>query len=231
MDIIDSLLGEADQAWRAYGVGSADRVALAADLRLDLRAAAADGGDPVQLLGGDVAGFARRLADEAGVRRVRRDYGRVVGTALIGAMLGAVLGYGILAAAYPAFVRMVDIPRSIDVPVQLAVAVYYGVPAVVVVVGAVIAVRTRLPDLPKIRGTARIMSVLVPAAGIVITPIAIAFAWSTDYSTAPAVVVAEIAMVLAALAGATVLARRLSLREGKVVPDAPHTDATNVRPA
>ncbi|RAO19635.1 hypothetical protein MED15_02794 [Micromonospora noduli] len=110
MDTIDRLLGEADQAWRGYGVGSADRAALAADLRLDLRAAAADGGDPAQLIGGDVAGFARRLADEAGVRRVRGDYGRILGTALIGAVLGVVLGYGLLMAAYPAFVRMIDIP-------------------------------------------------------------------------------------------------------------------------
>ncbi|MDG4811217.1 hypothetical protein O7634_31070 [Micromonospora sp. WMMD1120] len=217
MDTIDSLLGEADQAWRAYGVGSADRVALAAELRLDLRAAAADGGDPVQLLGGDVAGFARRLADEADVERVRRDYFRVLGNALIGAVLGVVLGYGILVAAYPALVRMIDFPRSIDVPIQLAVTVYYGTPAAVIIVGAVIAVRTRLRDLPQIRQTARIMSVLMPTAGIIITPVTIAFAWSTGYSTAPAVVVTEIAMVLFALAGATVLARHLSLRERATV--------------
>ncbi|MEU7803187.1 hypothetical protein AB0J14_25840 [Micromonospora arborensis] len=231
MDTIDSLLGEADQAWRAYGVGPADRAALAADLRLDLRAAAADGGDPVRLLGGDVAGFARRLADEAGVRRVRRDYGRLLGTALIGAVLGAVLGYGLLTAVSPIFVRMVDVPRSIHVPIQLAVAVYYGVPAAVVAAGAVIAVRTRLRDLPRIRKTARIMSVLIPVAGILVTPITMAFAWATGYSTAPEVVTTEIAMVLAALAGATALARRLSLREGRTASDTPHTDTTNFKPA
>ncbi|RAO63150.1 hypothetical protein [Micromonospora saelicesensis] len=231
MDTIDRLLGEADQAWRGYGVGSADRAALAADLRLDLRAAAADGGDPAQLIGGDVAGFARRLADEAGVHRERGNYGRILGTALIGAALGVVLGYGLLMAAYPAFVRMVDIPRSIDVPVQLAVAVYYGIPAAVVVTGAVIAVRTRLRDLPRIRRTAQLMSVLMPVAGIVITPVTVAFAWATDYSAAPPVVVAEIAMVLAALAGATVLARRLSLRESRTASDTSHPDATRVKPA
>ncbi|MBQ1017493.1 hypothetical protein KBX71_06365 [Micromonospora sp. D93] len=231
MDTIDRLLGEADQAWRGYGVGSTDRAALAADLRLDLRAAAADGGDPAHLIGGDVPGFARRLADEAGVRRVRSDYGRVLGTALIGAMLGAVLGYGLLIAVYPAFVNMVDVPRSIHVPIQLAVAVYYGVPGAVVTAGAVIAVRTQLRELPRIRRTARMMTALVPAAGIIITPITVGFAWSTDYSTAPPVVVAEIAMVLAALAGATVLARRLSLREGRNAADTSHPDATRVKPA
>ncbi|MFG1872704.1 hypothetical protein [Micromonospora arborensis] len=231
MDTIDRLLGEADRAWRGYGVGSADRATLAADLRLDLRAAASDGGDPAQLIGADVAGFARRLADEAGVQRVRGDYGRVVGTALIGAMLGAVLGYGLLESAYPVFVHLIDIPRSIDVPIQLAVAVAYGIPAAVVAAGAVIAVRTRLRDLPGIRRTARLMSVLVPVAGIVTTPIIVGFAWATDYSLAPSVVVTEIAMALAALAGATVLARRLSFREARVVSDTPHTDTTNFKPA
>ncbi len=162
---------------------------------------------------------------------MRQDYGRVVNTALIGAVLGAVLGYGLLMAAYPMFVRLVDIPRSIDVPIQLAVAVYYGVPGAVVAAGAVIAVRTRLRDLPGIRRTARLMSVLVPAAGIVITPITVGFAWATGYSTAPAVVVAEIAMVLAALAGAAMLARRLSLREGRPAADTSHPDATRVKPA
>ncbi|TDC35125.1 hypothetical protein E1211_16310 [Micromonospora sp. 15K316] len=212
MDSIDSVLAEAEHAWRAYGIGLADREALAADLRLDLQAAATDGVDPVQLLGGDVAGFARRLADEAGVRRVRQEYRRLLGTALIGAVLGGVLGYGALIALYPLFVRLMDIPRSIEVPIQVAVAVYYGVPAAVVVAGAVIAVRLRLRDVPQFRRTARMMSLLMPAAGILITPITMAFAWSTGYSTAPGVVVAEVAMVLAALAGATVLARRLSLR-------------------
>ncbi|MEU4471000.1 hypothetical protein [Micromonospora sp. NPDC023888] len=231
MDTIDRLLGEADRAWRGYGVGSADRAALAADLRLDLRAAAADGGDPAQLIGGDVAGFARRLADEAGVRRVRGDYGRVVGTALIGTVLGAVLGYGLLESAYPVFVHLIDIPRSIDVPIQLAVAVAYGIPAAVVAAGAVIAVRIQLRDLPRIRRTAQLMSVLVPVAGIVVTPVTVAFAWATDYSFAPPVVVTEIAMVLAALAGATVLARRLSLREGRTAAGSSPPEATRVNPA
>ncbi|RAO19636.1 hypothetical protein MED15_02795 [Micromonospora noduli] len=75
------------------------------------------------------------------------------------------------------------------------------------------------------------MSVLMPVAGIVIMPITVAFAWATGYSAAPPVVVAEIAMVLAALAGATVLARRLSLREGRTAAETSHADATRVKPA
>ncbi len=220
METIDSVLSEADRAWRAHGVSSADRRLLAADLRLDLAAAAADGGDPVQLVGGDVAGFARRLADEAGVRRVRPEYRRLLLTALAGALLGSLLGAGIFRALYPLLVHMIDIPRSIEIPVQVAVVVYYGVPAAVVVAGAVTAVRLRLRDLPQIRRTALLMSLLLPTAGIVVTPITMAYAWSTDYSTAPEVLVVEVVMVLAALAGATVLARRLSLRERRQVTGA-----------
>ncbi|AVT29510.1 hypothetical protein C6361_08390 [Plantactinospora sp. BC1] len=219
MDTIDSVMAEAERAWRAYGVGRADRAALAADLRLDLEAAAADGGDPAQLLGGDVTGFARRLADEAGVQRVRRHYGPLLGTALTGAVLGAVLGYAALALLYPMFVRAVDIPRSIEIPIQLAVVVYYGVPAAVVVTGAVVAVRLWLPEVPRIRRTSRLMGLLLPVAGILVTPLTMAFAWSTDYSTAPEVVVTEIAIVLAALGGATILARRLSLRDSREPSD------------
>jgi len=223
VDPIDSVLTEADRAWRAYGVDSTDRRSLAADLRLDLQAAVADGVDPVRLFGGDVAGFARRLADEAGVRRPRQEYGRLLGTALVGAALGGVLGFGILMVFNPVFVRMVDIPRSIQVPVQVAVAVYYGVPAAVVVVGAVTAVRLRLRDLPQTRKTAWMMSLLLPVAGILITPITMAFAWSTGYSTAPPIVLTEVAMVLAALAGATILARRLALSNRRQAAAAPPT--------
>ncbi|MDG4786581.1 hypothetical protein O7626_11675 [Micromonospora sp. WMMD1102] len=188
MDTIDNVLAEADRAWRAYGIGRADRATLAADLRLDLEAAAADGGDPAQLVGGDVAGFARRLADEAGVRRVRHDYGRLLRTALAGAALGGVGGYVVLAALYPLFVRAVDIPRSIEIPVYLAVAVYYGVPAAVVVTGAVTAVRLRLGDLPQIRRTAWLMGVLLPVAGILVTLHAwfVAMGWLAYRRTRPA---------------------------------------------
>ncbi|GAB3976295.1 hypothetical protein V1634_17660 [Plantactinospora veratri] len=231
MDTIDSVMAEAERAWQAYGVGPADRATLAADLRLDLEAAAADGGDPAQLLGGDVTGFARRLADEAGVQRVRPHYGPLLGTALIGAVLGSLLGYAVLALLHPVFVQAVDIPRSIEIPVQLAVAVFYGVPAAVVVTGAVVAVRLGMPDVPQIRRTSRMMGLLLPVAGLLVTPLTMWFASLTDYSTAPEVVITEIAIVLAALAGATILARRLSLREGRESSDPTGPYSTQVNSA
>jgi hypothetical protein len=213
VDPIDDAIATAEHEWRAYGVGRADRAVLGADLRLDLESAAADGVSPAQLLGIDVRGFARRLADEAGVHRAPREYVRVLSTALVGAVLGAALGYLGLLLAYPLIVSLVDLPRTVEVPVLLAVLVYYGSAAAVVVAGAIVAVRIYLRDLPQVRATANAMSVLLPAAGVAITPITIAFARATGYSTSFPVVVAEVTLVAAALVGATMLARRWSLRD------------------
>ncbi|MEV4755888.1 hypothetical protein AB0J86_12350 [Micromonospora sp. NPDC049559] len=214
MDTIDDAIATAEAEWRAYGVHRSDAATLAADLRSELESAAADGITPAQLLGGDVRGLARRLADEAGVRRTPRAYGRVLRTALVGALLGAALGYLVLLAVYPAMVRLVDLPRDVEVPILLAVLLYYGgAAAVVVVVGAVAAVRVHLRDLPGARSTGNAMSLLLPLAGVVVTPITIGFARSTGYSDSGPVVLAEVALVVAAVTGAVVLARRWALRD------------------
>ena len=213
MDSIDDTLATADREWRAYGVRRTARTALAADLRLDLESAAADGVGPAQLLGADLRGFARRLADEAGVRRMPPEYPRVLATALIGAVIGAVVGYVAFLLFFTGAVGLFDAPGFADLPVQVAVGVFYGVPAVVVVAAAVAAVRIHLRDLAHVESTAKAMCLLLPVAGIAITPVTMAFAWTTGYSTAVPVVLAEILLVLAALGGATALARRWALRE------------------
>lgn len=211
MDPIDQTLATADRAWRRHGVRRDDRVALAADLRLDLESAAADGVGPAQLLGGDVPGFARRLADEAGVRREPPEFGRLLGTALAGAALGALLGYFAWRLGAPEALRLPDLESSI--PVQVAVGIYYGIPAAGVVAGAVAAVRYRLRELARIRATTHAMLLLLPLAGLIVTPVTMGFAWSTGYSTSAPVLLAEVLLVAGALGGATVLARRWALRE------------------
>jgi hypothetical protein len=213
VDTIDSVLSAADRAWRAQGVHSADRSALAADLRDDLEAAAAEGAGPQELIGPDVAGFARRLADEAGVRRNLPEYARFTSTALIGAALGALIGYQLMANLYTVVYEAVDFPDSSRLPLELALAVYYGIPAAIVAAGAVGAVRWRLRDVHRVRETSWAMALLLPLAGLLATPVVMGFAWATGYSTDPAVLVIEVAMVMAALSGAVYLARRWSLRE------------------
>ncbi|GAA0713427.1 hypothetical protein Drose_21905 [Dactylosporangium roseum] len=222
MDTIDDAVMIADREWRACGVRRRDRTALAADLRLDLESAAADGVTPRQLIGDDLRGFARRLADEAGVRRAPHEYGRVIRTALTGAVLGGCAGAVVLMIAYPLMVRLVDLPRGFRVPLLLAVLLYYGTAAGLAAGGAVVAVRLRLRDLPGVRRTANAMLVLVPLAGVVVTPVVMRFARSTGYSTAPLVVAAEAGLVVAAVAGAVALARRWSMRghDGRRAPAA-----------
>jgi hypothetical protein len=212
MNTVDGALAAVDKAWRAYGVGPADRVALADDLRFDLREAVADGRTPQDLLGPDVAAFARRLADEAGVERIPAENGRLLGSATLGATLGAVAAFLVL-MAYPLLFQNFDIPHPARVPIQVAVGAFYGIPAVVVLAGALIAVRVRLKDLPQVRPTVHAMAVLLPLAAIVITPITMGFAWTTGYSTSAPVVLIELVLVAGTLAGAIVLARRWALRE------------------
>lgn len=213
MDTIDDAVAIAEAQWRAYGVTEAGRAALAADLRSELEAAATDGVTPAQLLGDDLPGLARRLADEAGVARVPAEYARIVRTALGGAVAGAAVGYLAMMIIHPVAVHLVDLPRSFKVPLLLAIVVHFGIPAALLVTGAATAVRTRLRDLPKVRATANRMLLLIPLAGIVGTLITIAFAWSTGFSLVLAVVAVEIGLVVAAVIGATVLARHWALRE------------------
>ncbi|MFY1699932.1 hypothetical protein [Solwaraspora sp. WMMA2101] len=78
--------------------------------------------------------------------------------------------------------------------------------------------RTRLRDLPRIRATATRMLLLMPAAGIVVTPLTIAYAWATGFSTVPTVVALEIALVVGAIIGATMLARRWAVRDPAPAP-------------
>ena len=122
MVTIDEVVKAANQEWRTLGVARRDRVALAADLRLDLDAAAADEVSAEQLLDGDVRGFARRLAEEAAVRRVPGRYGQVLATGLSGAVVGALLGGLTVYVIHKVLVALFDLPRGIHVPVALAVA-------------------------------------------------------------------------------------------------------------
>ena len=76
----------AEREWRRLHVRPADLARLSRDLRDDLTAAAAEGVAASELLGADVRGFARRLADEAS--RVPYEFDRLLLTALVGALPG-----------------------------------------------------------------------------------------------------------------------------------------------
>jgi MFS family permease len=210
VDSIDRALDAVDSEWRAYGLGSRDRTTLAADLRVDLQSAVDDGAEPGELLGPDVRGFARRLADEAGLTPLPAEYARVMFTGLVGGLLGLAAGYVVVGTVFSVCTALFDL--AFRPPLLLAVLVVYGSTAAFVVGGAVAAVRTRLRDLPQSRSTAATMGVTLPVGGLVATALAAGLAALTNYRLVPQVVCCEVALVLATVAGAIALARWWSIR-------------------
>lgn len=199
------VLAIAEDEWRGMGLVEADRKALTDDLRMELRAAAADGATAEQLIGPDIRAFARRLAHEAGARRVPYEYRRLLLTALAGAAPGAVFGW-IYLWYLPHF------PHDPTPPLVAILALYAGL-ALLVLLGALAAVWIRMRAVPAIGRTVARMALLVPVAGLVATPATMGFAWLAGYSTATPIVLMEMCVVATALAGATVLARRWALAD------------------
>jgi hypothetical protein len=208
---VDGLVTATDRQWRALGVRPGDRMTLTADLRAELEAAAADGLDPADLVGADVIGFARRVAEEAGVERTPPLYGQVLGVATAGALLSLIVGYCAVMGLHEVFVAAFDLPRGVHVPIWLAAAVFYGGVAAVVVSGAALGVRLVLRHASRIRDTARKMSLLLPPALTAAIAAAAAVGWALDFALTPAVIGAEAAIVLAGFLAATATARRLSV--------------------
>ncbi|MEV4621891.1 hypothetical protein AB0J74_24680 [Asanoa sp. NPDC049573] len=203
---IDQAMAGAEREWRRLHVHPADLAGLSRDLRDDLTAAWAEGVGPAELIGTDVRGFARRLADEARVARVPFEFRRLLLTAVVGALPGILIGYAIVFAHIPVPALQTQQPGT------GAVLTAYTVLAALVVVSSLLTVWFRLRDLPSMGHTVLGMALLVPLAGVLVTPVTMGFAALVDYSDALPVVAIECGMVAAALAGATILARRWSLR-------------------
>ncbi|MEV5769090.1 hypothetical protein AB0L34_31660 [Micromonospora sp. NPDC052213] len=208
---VDNILAAADRQWRTLGIHRRDRVSLAADLRVELEAAAADGLDPAKLLGADPTEFALRIAEEAGLERTPPRYGQVLGVAAAGAMLSLVVGYIVVIGLHQAFVAAFDLPRSVRVPVWLAAGVFYGGVAAIVVAGAVLAVRLALRDATRIRHTTARMTLPLPPTVAAAIAAAAAFGWALNFPLTPLAIGTETAIVLAAFLAATALARRWSV--------------------
>lgn len=200
---VDDILRIAEREWQSRRIAQSDRKQLAADLRADLEAAVADGVPAEDLVGPDVRAFARRLEDAAQAPRTPTEYGRLLRTSLFGALPGGIIAY----LATFGLIPLRNLPNP-----PLAVVVYYGVPAVIAVVGSLVAVSIRMRDVVRVKRTVAAMGLLVPLTGAVVTPVTIGFAWLTDYSDSLPVVLLEMAMVASALTGAIVLARRWAIR-------------------
>ncbi|GIF70463.1 hypothetical protein Ais01nite_84980 [Asanoa ishikariensis] len=218
---IDQTVRSAEREWRRLHVRRADVARLSRDLRDDLTSAATEGVAATELLGTDVRGFARRLADEAGVERVPYEFDRLLLTALVGALPGVAFAYALLYG----YISGPTAPPS-DEPDIGAVVATYAVLALLVVLSSLLTVWFRLRHLPAMPRTVLAMALLVPLAGAIATPITMAFAATVNYSNALPVLAIECGLVGAALAGAIVLARRWALRDwGSLVEAQPAIQA------
>jgi hypothetical protein len=196
---IDDAIAIAEHEWRLSKVEARDIAALSRDLRLDLEAAAAEGVTPRQLIG-DIRAFARRVAEEADARHVPYEYQRLLLTALAGTLPGAIVGYAVMSTVPP-----------FDVSGWPAALTFYGLGAAGVLAGALATVAVLMREITGMRRTVAAMALLVPLAGLAVTPVTMGFAALTGYSTALPVVAMELALVGGAIAGAIVLARRWAL--------------------
>ncbi|MBY8875773.1 hypothetical protein K7640_28495 [Micromonospora sp. PLK6-60] len=208
---VDGLLAAADREWRALGIHRRDRAGLAADLRAELEAAAADGLDPAELLDADPAQFAKRIAEETGVDRVPARYGQVLGVATAGALVALIVGLVVANGLHELFVAAFDLPRGVRVPVLLAAGVFYGGVAAFIVAGVVLALRVALRGLPRVRHTANRAALLVPPALVAGTAAAVGVNAVLDDPFTPLAIGAEAAIVLAAFLAAVALARHWSV--------------------
>lgn len=234
---VTSILRDLDSRWRGQDVPRAERRTLLQDVRADLlQAHAATGSSEVtELLGTDTATFALAVVRERGAPRSRGRYLTVLVFALLGVLVAVVGIWPLLQSAIGA----VDPPPSGPMPLTEGTyvdadgtTVYPAEPLtagqeVVVYGGCVLAgllaVASMLTGVHlAVRRHARAgatvwrAAVLVPISVGLSLPTAIYYAGQTNYSTAPAVVLAESSLVLGGAALAVVTARWWALRAQRV---------------
>jgi hypothetical protein len=227
---IERALARADREWRAMRVIAADRAALREDLRRELVGAAADGVLPDQLIGPDIRRFARELAISAGVRRVPYEFRRLLLTGLVGGIPGVVLAWFLV---WPSWWLPQPLPLLLLPPRDVDFALHrFSACVLVFMVGVLAATDRGMRGDPARERTVAAMAVLLPVAGVLVVPVTMWFARLVDYSTAPPALLAEAAIVGAALAGGAVLARRWALapmlgpRHPPVSPDKAYPTTT-----
>lgn len=216
------LLAQLDRAWRRLGVPHSDRRLLAAELAPDLLAADADGHDPADLLTPDVDTFARRLAEAHGVRQVSPRYANV----LLGGLLGGALTLAVCAALTPVVQAFLTsrVELSKDSPLAGAggAVLFFGALAVLGLLGCLLGTCVAVRHHPAAGATVRRVALFLPPAAAVGVALAVALGRSTDYSTAPQVVLAECVIVILSCSVALAAARRSAIDAVAIRPQVAH---------
>ncbi|MFC0534153.1 hypothetical protein [Phytohabitans kaempferiae] len=200
---IERAIERADREWRRMRVVEQDRIALRVDLRRELVGAAVDGTPPDELIGPDIGLFARELAQSAGVRQVSYEFRRLLLIGLGGAAPGLVLAWLMIWHWW-----LVPLPFG-DGPMQWVGR--YVVSIVVFLGGVLVAIHRGMREDPVRGRTVAAIAVAIPVAGALATPVTMWLAARAGYSTAAPVLLVEVLVMGAALAGGAVLARRWAL--------------------
>jgi hypothetical protein len=208
LEAVEAVRAELDAAWRRYGIRLADRQEMAEDIVADLRAGAAEGLDPHAMIGADVDTFARQVCDARGVRPLEPAYGRM----LLGGLLGAVLALVVGSTPAQAALDFPPAGQRSDRDQWIWALLAYGSLAVACTAAALAGVALALRGLGGVRATLWRAALLLPVAGVVITPLTMLFAAGTGYDTTTSTVLLETGMVLGACAAAAAAARRWALR-------------------
>lgn len=208
---VDALMAELDRAWRRSGVPRRDRVAMAADVALDLRAAAADGLDPRSLLAPDVEGFAAQVAEARDVVRSEPAYARV----LLGGMGGACSVFFIVARSSSQLHEfLVDQVELRDRPsLDVAVAAF-GALGLACIVGSVFGLAVTLDGRGRAGATVWRAAVLLPVVPAVMVPLVLQVGRAVHpYGYWLGVLAVAVLLTFGGSAWALVIARRWALRQ------------------
>jgi len=209
------------RTWQRLGVERQAAADLAAELEADLEAAAAEEIPSVKYVGGDARAFAAQWATARGLIRPRLRVATCTAVAVVGAIPGVSFGlfaaYGLSSAAIgdligsPVRVGETSFVETYTPPEWLILALY-ALAFVFAYAGAVAAVagflRWRMDPLG--RETTRLLAVALPLGAAASVGASVLFAWSREFSTAPAVVIGDV-IIAALVFAASVAAVRIAV--------------------
>ncbi|WP_193609513.1 hypothetical protein [Nocardioides lijunqiniae] len=202
-----------DYYWQRATVPRADRDRLRAALERDLASSVAEGATVEELVAVDPADFASEVADADGIEPRElllpdpplTDAG-LLGTVVVGAAVGAALS---LATVYPIGVDLMDQTSATYAQQGLVALGLHSLAAAVCLAAALSAVWWRYRFRSQARRVVLLTGVLLVAGGLLSIAPAMLLASATGYSSAAAVVLAEIGIVVGLCSAGVLAARRL----------------------
>jgi hypothetical protein len=208
---IDAAISALDRRLRRLHIGRDDRRALVDDVRSDLRAAAADGVTPEELIGPDIGAFAREAVEAAGYRSRPHDLSRVLTGGALAGVVAVVAGYLLIVGVLqPALASWFTLDGRYP---SAGPVVVYGAVALLGVVGLLAALKWWvLAGRPAVRATVLRAAVLLPVVAAAGIAGAVAVARDPAYTVTAGTIVVQVLLVAVPVLAAVGLARYWAVR-------------------